>query len=58
MTALENEKKREVLNAAADFALRVMKGNAYTPQETAVLPAVLDLLFLEEKEKARSYKVY
>lgn len=53
MTALENEKKREVLNAAVDFALRVMEGNACTPQETAVLPAVLDLLFLEEKEKVR-----
>ena len=53
MIALENEKKCEALNAAADFALRVMEGNACTPQETAVLPAVLDLLFLEEKEKVR-----
>ena len=53
MIALENEKKCEVLNAAADFALRVMEGNACTPQETAVLPAILDLLFWEEKEKVR-----
>ena len=56
--ALSQDKKSQILESAANFALRVMEGKEFTPQETAVLPAVLDLLFLEEKEKARSYKVY
>lgn len=56
--ALTQDKKSQLLEAAEDFALRVMEGKECTPQETAVLPAVLDLLFFEEKEKARSYKFY
>lgn len=58
MVVLNDEAKEQVLISAANFALRVLEGERCTPQETAVLPAVLDLLFFEEKEKARSYKLY
>ena len=51
--ALSQDKKSKILESAADFALRVMEGKECTPQETAVLPAVLDLLFFEEISNAK-----
>lgn len=50
---LSQDKKSQILESAADFALRVMEGKECNPQETAVLPDVLDLLFSEEMSYAK-----
>lgn len=53
MVVLNDKAKEQVLISAANFALRVLEGERCTPQETAVLPAVLDLLFCEEISHAK-----
>lgn len=53
MVVLNDEAKEQVLKSAVNFALRVMEGTKCTPQETTVLPAVLDLLFCEEISHAK-----